>query len=670
MTGLAKVLATVTIASLLTACGGGGGSMPSGTTGGGAKTATLAVTIKVPGSSAQSHYRLRHPLYTSIDTQGIGIEYQANGGPAYTGAPNALPKFGQALNAGAPGCAADGLGDGGFNCTVYIPSVPVGYDDLRVALWNAAPTGCVAPLQLSCSFAAPGDRALSFEVLADQAIIAGISNQFSFTTLPVVDSVGVSLTGPVVDGIASSSTAFLAPKDAAGDNILSSTADQLVDASGNNLTITLGIANDAHDASDPGGACAAGAVSAASGCALYFTAPPSFTNASSTGYTATIAYDGVYAFPASSAQNPPATIPQVTIGVTGGTIGGTNQPATFAVSQTNGGVTVPAAPQYTGHAALAATPKFVASASDGQLYAIEGLAGSMTMQRFAPAAPGTVQNVTTFASNNAGGVAGGSDGYLWYTDNQNNRVWKQPTGTSGTPVQSNQLFPGTLGNVVEAPNGLTSFLDTASNFEDNMTPNGMATANANTLPNWTRQSGLGALSATTIAAGTFGNGQQAVCYSDGLHAVNCANVGIQAGGIAPTDTAGPAIAPAGNATAMAFGPDNNLYVAFGSVIYSLNLVGSTVTTVTTYALAGSGSVVNGMTLGPDNAVWFTESGGSAGNVIGRIDPSSPVTQPEEWGSSVGLPAGTTLGPILTGSDNKLWALDTGGTNNYVDQITP
>jgi virginiamycin B lyase len=89
--------------------------------------------------------------------------------------------------------------------------------------------------------------------------------------------------------------------------------------------------------------------------------------------------------------------------------------------------------------------------------------------------------------------------------------------------------------------------------------------------------------------------------------------------------------------------------------------------ITEFALPFRGSAPHGITIGPDNNIWFTET---ASNRIGRITTNGVITEFPIGGSQKG-PKG-----IATGSDNRLWfcAYNTGQigamtTNGVVTMYT-
>jgi hypothetical protein len=84
------------------------------------------------------------------------------------------------------------------------------------------------------------------------------------------------------------------------------------------------------------------------------------------------------------------------------------------------------------------------------------------------------------------------------------------------------------------------------------------------------------------------------------------------------------------------------------------------TTQLTHAVSlPAGSQVNGMVLGPDNAIWFTDGGL---NGIGRVDQNGAVTM-------FPLLSGSGLGPqgITVGTDGALWFTELHG--NRIGRIT-
>jgi virginiamycin B lyase len=99
-----------------------------------------------------------------------------------------------------------------------------------------------------------------------------------------------------------------------------------------------------------------------------------------------------------------------------------------------------------------------------------------------------------------------------------------------------------------------------------------------------------------------------------------------------------------NPIAIAAGPDGNMWFGGGTAIDSIT-TGGTFGTET--PLTVSGGTVNGITSGPDGALWFTETNYSSVNEIGRITTGGSI-------SETALPAGTGPERIVSGSDGALW----------------
>lgn len=766
-----RIAGLAIIASMLSACGGGSSSLPASGAGGGSngKTTTVAFTLKVPGSSIQTKAG-RKPLYVSRDTKGMGIVFQAHSGSGYAAdsasctsgskcTADSSPNAGMAIAPGNGTCGA-AASDGSYSCTVYIAGVPVGFDDFRFTLWNAAPTLCGSN-GTGCKFTAAGDKAISVQVLNDYAILTGQGNTvpLSATFYPVVDSAVVSLSyatgSSVVNGTVSTMTANLTLRDANGDIILGG-SDDLLDQYGNKVTLTMNVTNDAPDA--PAGTCGANQGSS-SGCTLAFSTPanPTFSNTSQLG-TQTIDYDGKVALPAyagtvtlagapagnltvtingnpvtvtsggvsntadaaslASAINGNATdaalvyassngavvtvvsaagtalslsasgtgtetatasgaalaslgTPQVTVTANNGGIGGANLPATVSITGSNSGsVSVPAVPQITGAQASVTGPSFLAYGSDGYPYAVSANGAATKIDQVngttvtAMTLPGAVLGTDTL-----GGLAAGSDSYLWFTDTTGTVVYRQaPCGnpcvsTLSTSGNSGPISGATLGAITAGPDGNMWLLDSAAAHLnlDKIAPNTMTTV----TPVVTA---ITALNGTVLAAGKFAGGDQAVCYTTGAtnSTVECWDI-TQANKTATdfvtTDATGVG--------AMAFGGDGLLYVATaGKHVYAINASGSGAAvsinnTVFTYPSSGT---LNAPPAGIaydayDGSMWVTEGTGS----LARIQIESTGNPPATAGvlteyplGEVDTAGGANLNQILANpTTGWLWSSDTG-----------
>src|SRR6266849_10306958 len=81
-------------------------------------------------------------------------------------------------------------------------------------------------------------------------------------------------------------------------------------------------------------------------------------------------------------------------------------------------------------------------------------------------------------------------------------------------------------------------------------------------------------------------------------------------------------------------------------------------TLTEFAVPTFNSVPEGITLGPDGNLWFTEFQAGGGHQIGRITPTGTIT---EFPGLTGAPFW-----IVTGPDGNLWFTE---TSNAVGEMT-
>ena len=555
-----------------------------------------------------------------------------------------------AANTAGIGCTAPGS-DGSYSCTVYIPGPPVGYDDFRIALWNAAPGAA------GSEFIAAGDSVLSVNVLTAQVVLAGIVNDFNFTTLPVVNSVAVQLTPGIVDGAASTVNGTITEKDAQGNIILGS--DQLVNASDANLTLTPTINN--------GGTSLAFATPCTGNGVSPCTAPTFQTSASN---TFTIAYDGTAQFATSG-----ATQPNVTIGVSGGTIAGTNFATDLQVTTSQNSITVPGEPQVALlRSPLTDTPTSFTYGSDGNFWDV-GNGNSLEVIK--------VDGSAEFVYGSAQGLVGtpsaivaGSENDLWYTDSANNMIARFAPATppatitvtetpaiTGTPNLASSVM--TLG-----PDGNVWFTDPGNDA--------LGTVNPNNFSAGATEYALATGAVTAIGSGPkLGVNDQSVCatVSGTPNVLECRD--IQAGSFASQNIAA---APSSVVT----GPDNNVYVGELGQIQVFPVSGGTLgASSATYSLGNAASTVQSMPVCADGNIWFVE-GGATPTTFGSLDIQSATPVLTEYPPSktgictanatpvAGCLAGATpvqllLGPASAG--NLLYFTDN-SANQSIETITP
>lgn len=199
------------------------------------------------------------------------------------------------------------------------------------------------------------------------------------------------------------------------------------------------------------------------------------------------------------------------------------------------------------------------------------------------------------------GIASGSDGNLWFTDEGTNSIGKMtPAGVVTLyAIPSTTAQPGMSGpqTIVAGPDGNLWFVEGNSNNIAKITTAGVITEYANTAGGWPQD----------LAVGPDGN----IWFTD---------QGVTGGGN-----------PAVNAN----GAIGMLNIATGAI--------------TKYPLLTANTLANWITRGPDGAMWFTQSGGSSNTA--RITTAGVITEF----------ANTSANGITTGSDGNLWVTTpTGG----------
>ncbi len=224
--------------------------------------------------------------------------------------------------------------------------------------------------------------------------------------------------------------------------------------------------------------------------------------------------------------------------------------------------------------------------------------------------------ITEFPIPTAGGVplgiATGSDGNLWFTETNSNKIGRI------TPAGAVTEFPiSTAPPPPPPPPGVT----------------------APPVPS---------ASPRGIAAGPDGNLWFTESDGDKIGRITPAGVVTEF----PLPSAGSVL------VGIAAGPDGNLWFteSNGNRIGRITVAG----VVTEFRLPTAAALPFGIAAGPDGNLWFTES---AGRRIGRITPAGVVTE-------FALPAANSEGPfgITAGPDGNLWFLDDGGKK--IGRITP
>jgi streptogramin lyase len=313
------------------------------------------------------------------------------------------------------------------------------------------------------------------------------------------------------------------------------------------------------------------------------------------------------------------------------------------------------------------------------------LAGACFAQ---PAAADPFAQITEFstglpAGSQPQGIAPGSDGNLWFTDQGSTpgigRITPQGQITEFTSGLNSGSFPY---RIAPGPDGNLWFTDRGPTAAiGRITPQGQITEFSNGL-----NAGADLL---RVAPGSDGNmwfndvgthraiGRitlqgQITMFSNGL------NAGSRPDVVAPgsdgniwftdngTTSAIGRITPQGQITefsaglnpgsspsGLAPGPDGNLWFTdLGATKAIGRITPQAVITEFSSGLNAGGSLTSGIAAGPDGNTWFGDSNAA----IGRVTPAGLITE-----YSSGLNSGSHPGRIVPGPDGNLWFTDTGST---------
>lgn len=542
----------------LAACGGGGGGSavpPSNPGSQQPKTASITLRLIMPGTAAAAQAHLRHPLYTSRDTHGIGIDFKAAPSHFTSTTPNRTPFYASAVSAGSGGCGA-AQSDGSFTCSYDVPGIPAGYDDFRVSLWDSVPA----------SGAFINAKILSTNVVTGQVVLAGQANTLSFTTLPVVDSIGLTVTpSSVAMGAASSPLLTLEAKDAAGNIITGS--DAFVDKNGAPLGIQLNSGDATHAPLSNG---------------LVFDAADG---------TATIQYDG-------AAEAAPITFTAQPMGP----LNGSNFAATLSFTNGGGGVGIPGDPAITAVPGMSSNsnPAAFATGTDGNLYMSETASEHIDRICISGNNGCTVGAVTQYSADIKNGLAADHNGNLWFGNFVNNEI-QVFSPSSGAIVASYTVPSGNAPfNLAQGPDGSMWFTE-ANNLIGRTSANGI-------VNEYTVYPAGGFVQTRAICAGPDGNmwfsGDNGSAYT-----INPTTGAIMEYTNVLTSGLAPNFSGTGFCVA---GPDGNVWFAMG---------GTTVTRITPSGVATQfdpGGYAESITVGSDGNFWIATCGPDFQCATGKI----------------------------------------------------
>ncbi|MDR3634144.1 MAG: Ig-like domain-containing protein, partial [Isosphaeraceae bacterium] len=283
-------------------------------------------------------------------------------------------------------------------------------------------------------------------------------------------------------------------------------------------------------------------------------------------------------------------------------------------------------------------PTGITVGPDGDLWFTEN--GSNKIGRITPSGTITEFSIPT-ANSQPTSITAGPNGNLWFTETGANKIGEiTPTGTV-TEFSTGLTAGSGLGSITSGPNGNLWFTETGANKIGEITPTGAVTEFS---------SGLTAASApTAIVTGPNGNLWFTENAADKVAEITTSG--------AVTEFNLPTLqsAPVGIAT----GPDGNLWVTEQAADKITRV--TTAGPATEFVAQTATSDPYGITLGPvsDGALWFTEQ--SLGTTsVGRMTTAGASTlynlPPDSYPQSI------TLGP-----DGALWYTDTGV--NRIGRVT-
>lgn len=657
-----RVLACAIAAALLAGCGGGGGgSATPPLSSGGKSTQSVKVTVKVPGKNGvMLKNGKRVPAYISRNTLGMGIDWVSHSTGFTNNQPDTAPMFGvaldPALNAGI--CNDAGNNDGSFTCTFYVPGVSVGYQDIKLTMWDADPAAasagsCASPSGYiygsGCSFS--GAHALSTDVETDQAVLQNQNNTWGYTLLPVVDSVALDVSPEtLVDGTAASGNVNVIVKDADGNVIIG--GENFLDQNGEPLTITLA-STSSH---------------VTLGTTSFSASDGSENPQTGTYLSSTLSYDG-------TDMTAESLVDPLTVSVGSASIGGSIANFDLKFTKSSTGLGVPGVPQVGFQTSAASAPAAIAAGApgDSNVYVVEN--NAIQQISTATGATGTTFTVTGAA---LGDLVLGADNDLWFLDTATNKVGKFNPLTSGATIdpavaETASAAPATATHIVSAGDGKI-YVGSTNGSIYSVAPQTMTYSGE---VQYAMNSGSIAAMASGLVVSNGGTYDPGVCATVGSNS-GCFDV-LNPG--TPNHSDGTSTGfgwdGAAGANALAIGPDHLLYMGEGGQVEARALtctvnasVGACLHPLYTYPASGN---VSALTVGHDGTIWFVETALN-GNVIGHIQPGNGAQGTvneygtQIFGSSTPAAAAKPYG-IALGADNNLWFTDD-SVNSSVDQVVP
>jgi streptogramin lyase len=228
-------------------------------------------------------------------------------------------------------------------------------------------------------------------------------------------------------------------------------------------------------------------------------------------------------------------------------------------------------------------------------------------------------------------ITGGSDGNLWFTEEQANKIGR--IAPAGGLTEFSVPTPNSLPQVITlGPDGAAWFIEFNANKIGRIAPTGTITEYA--VP--TLSSGL-----ADITAGPDGNLWFTEAYAGKIAKITPSGVFTE-------------YSTGGDPAGITQGPDGNLWFTDfqGAKIGRIRPSGA----VTEFPLSSVSGLVSYITTGPDGNLWFTEGVGR----IGQITTTGKLLHE--------FPTGGTPSQITTDANGNVWYVEL--TGNQLDRITP
>ena len=301
----------------------------------------------------------------------------------------------------------------------------------------------------------------------------------------------------------------------------------------------------------------------------------------------------------------------------------------------------------------------IVSGPDGELWFTEpeGKIG-----RINPETHAVTEFPVTTPSGLLGGIAAGSDGAIWFTEESAGKIGRIDPNTQivtefpvfGSPEKIITGPDGNLWFIAASPNDTGDFYECFDVNDDQI-----------------KYSRPGGSSIAGIAVGQDGG----IWYSSYGGDAYLTKIDPSTGGTSESFYTGSYVA-----NNLVLGPDGALWGTSdqsqgtggaypdGVIGGSIQRFDTSTRTTTYYPLADYQCDPQGIVLGPDGAIWFTETAYGIGNKIGRIDPYTHVINEFEVPYKFPYGFGSEPYELALGPDGAVWFTENG--SNTIGRILP